>query len=55
VHPHYSIQAVLVYVAVGIALGLVGWAVLLHDGSTGSTPSAQAPAQTTSHTGKGNR
>ncbi len=54
-HPQYSIQAVLVYVAVGIALGLVGWAALLHHGSTGDTPAAQAPAHTNSHTGKGNR
>jgi hypothetical protein len=31
--PRYPIQAVLVYIAAGIALGLVGWALFIH-GST---------------------
>jgi hypothetical protein len=48
-HPHYAIQAVLVYIAVGVALGMVGWALLIHDGSgdnaTG-TPAGHAPART---------
>jgi hypothetical protein len=39
----YAIQAVLVYVAIGIALGMVGWAVLIHD--SGSDQAA-APAPT---------
>ena len=46
-HPHYSVQAVLVYIAVGVALGMVGWALLIHDGGSASkrTP-APAPAKT---------
>jgi hypothetical protein len=39
-HPHYSIQAVLVYVALGVALGLVGWALLIHDGGNGDSAGA---------------
>jgi hypothetical protein len=46
---HYAIQAVLVYVALGVALGMVGWALLIHNGgrsgATG-TPAKRAPAQT---------
>lgn len=39
-------QAVLLYVALGIALGLVGWALWLHDGSeTGEAGGGQPPAQ----------
>jgi hypothetical protein len=48
-HPHYAIQAVLVYIAVGVALGMVGWALLIHDGGSGKTtrtPAGHAPAQT---------
>jgi hypothetical protein len=48
-HPHYAIQAVLVYVAIGIALGMVGWALLIHDGGGGAT--AGIPAQKAPHTG----
>jgi hypothetical protein len=51
-HPHYAIQAVLVYIAVGVALGMVGWALLLHDGGgvpATRTPAGHAPAQTDSH------
>jgi hypothetical protein len=50
--PHYSIQAVLVYIALVVALGLVGWALVIHDGdqsvATG-TPAEQAPARTDAH------
>jgi hypothetical protein len=28
--PQYRIQAVLVYIAAGVALGLVGWALFIH-------------------------
>lgn len=28
----YPLQAVLVYLALGAALGMVGWAILIHDG-----------------------
>jgi hypothetical protein len=49
-HPHYAIQAVIVYIAVGVALGMVGWALLIHDGGGGQTttrtPAGHAPAQT---------
>ena len=41
-HPYYSIQAVLVYVALGVALGLVGWALLIHDGDGGNDGAAKA-------------
>jgi hypothetical protein len=42
----YPPQAVLLYVALGIALGLVGWALWIHDsGQTGDSGSGQAPAQ----------
>jgi hypothetical protein len=41
----YPPQAVLLYVALGIALGLVGWALWLHDGGqtgdTGGSPPVQ--------------
>jgi hypothetical protein len=42
---HYSIQAVLVYVALGVALGLIGWAVLIHDGGGNDGPAVHAPAK----------
>lgn len=48
-HPHYAVQAVLVYIAVGVALGMVGWALLIHgDASSASkrTPAGPAPAKT---------
>jgi hypothetical protein len=41
-HPYYSIQAVLVYVALGVALGLVGWALLIHDDGGGGDNAAKA-------------
>jgi hypothetical protein len=50
--PHYSIQAVLVYIALGVAVGLVGWALLIHDGGRSAatgTPAKQAPARTDAH------
>jgi hypothetical protein len=48
-HPHYTVQAVLVYIAVGVALGMVGWALLIHDGGSSAserTPAGPAPAKT---------
>jgi hypothetical protein len=42
----YPPQAVLLYVALGIALGLVGWALWLHDGSqAGDTGGGAPPVQ----------
>lgn len=43
----YPPQAVLLYVALGIALGLVGWALWLYDGgeTAGDQGGAQPPAQ----------
>jgi hypothetical protein len=41
----YPPQAVLVYVALGIALGMVGWALWLHD-SDDESGTQQAPAHT---------
>jgi hypothetical protein len=41
----YPPQALLVYVALGIALGLVGWALWLHDGQTGDAGGGQPPVQ----------
>jgi hypothetical protein len=42
----YPPQAVLVYMALGIALGLVGWALLLYDGGeAGDQGGTQPPAQ----------
>jgi hypothetical protein len=51
-HSRYAIQAVLVYIAVGVALGMVGWALLIHDSGGGSadrTPAKVAPATGDSH------
>jgi hypothetical protein len=51
-HPHYAIQAVLVYVAIGVALGMVGWALLIHESggkATTRTPAGHAPATTDPH------
>ena len=43
---HYPPQAVLLYVALGIALGLVGWALWLHDGGqAGDGGGGQPPVQ----------
>jgi hypothetical protein len=40
----YPPQALLLYVALGVALGMIGWAVLIHDsGSSTSPPAAKAP------------
>jgi hypothetical protein len=42
----YPPQAILLYVALGIALGLVGWAIWIHDsGPGGDSGTGQAPAQ----------
>ena len=42
----YPPQAVLLYVALGIALGLVGWALWLYDGDeTGAAGDTPPPAQ----------
>lgn len=42
----YPPQAVLLYVALGIALGLVGWALLIHDsGDAGDQGGAGSPPQ----------
>ena len=42
----YPPQAVLLYVALGIALGLVGWALWLHDsGGTGDSGGGQPTVQ----------
>jgi hypothetical protein len=42
----YPPQAVLLYVALGIALGLVAWALWIHDGSqTGDSGGGQPPVQ----------
>jgi hypothetical protein len=52
VRSRYAIQAVLVYIAIGIALGMVGWALLIHDGGGGiaeGTPARTAPATGDSH------
>ena len=52
-HPQYAIQAVLVYIAIGVALGMVGWALLIHDsdgGGIGNGASAKtAPVPGDSH------
>lgn len=44
---YYSVQAVLVYVALGVALGLIGWALLIHDGGADSAgaPVKSVPAR----------
>jgi hypothetical protein len=50
-HSRYAIQAVLVYIAIGMALGMVGWALLIHDGGAGAaagTPAKHTPAKTDS-------
>jgi hypothetical protein len=49
-HPRYATPAVLVYIALGVALGMVGWALLIHDGGSGTgTPAKRAPARTDAH------
>jgi hypothetical protein len=40
----YPAQAVLLYVALGIALGLVGWALWLHDGDQANDTGGAQPA-----------
>jgi hypothetical protein len=50
-HPHYAIQAALVYIAVGVALGMIGWALLIHDGGSSAatrTPAGHTPVKTDS-------
>jgi len=47
--PHYSIQAVLVYIAAGVALGMVGWALFIHDGGTSNPAAGKPPATKGSH------
>jgi hypothetical protein len=42
--PRYAIQAVLVYVAIGVALGMIGWALLIHDSGDGNSAPASTPA-----------
>jgi hypothetical protein len=42
----YAIQAVLVYVAIGVALGMIAWALLIHDSGDSSSPSTAVPVQT---------
>jgi hypothetical protein len=52
VRSRYAIQAVLVYIAIGVAIGMVGWALLIHDGGGGiaqETPVKGAPATGDSH------
>jgi hypothetical protein len=39
----YPPQAVLLYIALGIALGLVGWALWIHDGGGRSEQTPAAP------------
>jgi hypothetical protein len=39
----YPPQAVLLYVALGIALGLVGWALWIHDGGQTEETGGTAP------------
>jgi hypothetical protein len=42
----YPPQAVLLYVALGIALGLIGWALWIHDsGQTGDSGGGKPPVQ----------
>jgi hypothetical protein len=52
VRSRYAIQAVLVYIAIGVALGMVGWALLIHDsggGSSQGTPARIGPVTGDSH------
>jgi hypothetical protein len=48
---HYPPQAVLLYVALGIAIGMVAWALLLHDG--GKANRAGGPAAPALRQGNG--
>jgi hypothetical protein len=52
--PYYSIQAVVVYVALGVALGLVGWALLIHDGGGSGGAGAGSGVPVKSAPAKGN-
>jgi hypothetical protein len=44
-----STHALLIYAALGVALGMVAWAVFVHDGSSSREP---RQLQTTLHTGE---
>jgi hypothetical protein len=48
----YPPQAVLLYVALGIALGMVGWALWIHD--SGDDGAGQVPGQQTQGHKRGN-
>ena len=39
----YPTQALLLYAALGIALGLVGWALVIHDSDSEQAAGSQAP------------